>query len=136
MSCALSSFPRGSWPPFGGQPTPRKRTSSNTTREISGTIHINGSSFVATASPAPVASPVDGVVTNDGWYPDVNLADMRDAMRLDGTVTAERIRHATRDVVTDGAGGRTIEHVDDSADRALSDSNAWMWECNGRADGT
>lgn len=57
------------------------------------------SSFIATASPAPAASPIDGVVTNDGWYPDVSLTDMRDAMRLDGTLTAERIRHATRDAV-------------------------------------
>ncbi|WP_061943031.1 head completion/stabilization protein [Collimonas pratensis] len=40
--------------------------------------------------PAPVAS----VVENDGWYMDIQLSQMRDAERLDGTVTEVRLRQA------------------------------------------
>jgi len=34
------------------------------------------------------------VVKNDGWFPDISLSDMRAAMRLDGTVTLERLKDA------------------------------------------
>lgn len=49
-------------------------------------------SFIATdpastpAAPAPAAT-----VTNDGFFPDIDLAAMRAAMRLDGTVTDARL---------------------------------------------
>ncbi|ABO53209.1 hypothetical protein Bcep1808_0187 [Burkholderia vietnamiensis G4] len=43
-------------------------------------------SFVATAAPAVAASPIDGTLTNDGFFPDIDLSALRDAMRLDGTV--------------------------------------------------
>lgn len=56
-------------------------------------------SFVATAAPAVAASPIEGTLQNDGWFPDIDLAALRDAMRLDGTVTAERLRHAARAAV-------------------------------------
>ncbi|HIH2655003.1 phage head protein [Burkholderia stagnalis] len=56
-------------------------------------------SFVATAAPAVAASPIDGTLTNDGFFPDIDLSALRDAMRLDGTVTRERLRHAARDAM-------------------------------------
>ncbi|KWC22762.1 phage head protein [Burkholderia ubonensis] len=56
-------------------------------------------SFVATAAPAIAASPIDGTLTNDGFFPDIDLSALRDAMRLDGTVTGERLRHAARDAM-------------------------------------
>ncbi|WP_017922401.1 head completion/stabilization protein [Burkholderia glumae] len=56
-------------------------------------------SFVATAAPAVAASPIEGTLTNDGFFPDIDLAALRDAMRLDGTVTRERLRHAARDAM-------------------------------------
>ncbi|WP_322027299.1 phage tail protein [Burkholderia sp. BCC1977] len=61
------------------------------------------------------------------------VADVLDNQAVDLSIKVQLTENV---VVTDGDGGRTIEHVDDSADRALSDSNAWMWECNGGADGT
>ncbi|WP_198403762.1 head completion/stabilization protein, partial [Burkholderia oklahomensis] len=40
-----------------------------------------------------------GTLTNDGFFPDIDLSALRDAMRLDGTVAHERLRHAARDAV-------------------------------------
>lgn len=54
-------------------------------------------SFIATATPSPnqgAASPDPLVIENDGWFPDINLSHMRDAMRLDGTVTDPRLAQA------------------------------------------
>lgn len=56
-------------------------------------------SFVATAAPAVAATPIDGTLTNDGFFPDIDLSALRDAMRLDGTVALERLRHAARDAI-------------------------------------
>lgn len=49
-------------------------------------------SFIATANP-----PVQGtepVVANDGFWPDVDREQLRKDIRLDGTVTAERLQIA------------------------------------------
>ncbi|MFJ2987751.1 head completion/stabilization protein [Collimonas sp. NPDC087041] len=43
------------------------------------------------SAPQPSASPL---VENDGFYVDIHLFQMRDAMRLDGTVTDVRLRQA------------------------------------------
>ena len=54
-------------------------------------------SFIATAPPAATGtspSPDPLVIENDGWFPNIDLAHMRDAMRLDGTVTNERLAQA------------------------------------------
>ncbi|KVD81671.1 phage head protein [Burkholderia sp. ABCPW 14] len=56
-------------------------------------------SFVATAAPTVAATPIEGTLTNDGFFPAIDLSALRDAMRLDGTVTAERLRHAARDAM-------------------------------------
>lgn len=34
------------------------------------------------------------IVTNDGWFPDIDLMNLREAMRLDGTVTHARLKQA------------------------------------------
>lgn len=49
-------------------------------------------SFIATAPVSDTTPP--GTVRNDGFWPDVQLAAAREAMRLDGTVTASRLEHA------------------------------------------
>lgn len=49
-------------------------------------------------TPAPPA-PAAGIIENDGWFPDIALADMRDAMRLDGTVTDARLVQAVVDAI-------------------------------------
>lgn len=51
------------------------------------------SGFVATAPAAPANAPAD-IIGNDGWFPDVSMAATRNAMRLDGTVTDQRLRAA------------------------------------------
>lgn len=51
------------------------------------------SGFVATAPAAPATAPADAI-GNDGWFPDVSMAATRNAMRLDGTITDERLRAA------------------------------------------
>lgn len=55
-------------------------------------------SFIATA-PASSTPPDSATVANDGFFPDIDLDHMRAAVRLDGTVTAERLRDATVDAV-------------------------------------
>lgn len=49
-------------------------------------------SFVAIANPPP-ATP-EAVIANDGWFPDMDPAQVRAACMLDGTVTDERLRQA------------------------------------------
>ena len=51
------------------------------------------SGFVATPPVAPADDPQDSIA-NDGWFPDVSVAAVRNASRLDGTVTAQRLRRA------------------------------------------
>ena len=51
------------------------------------------------ASTLPAPSPTRGIVENDGWFPDITLAEMRDAMRLDGTVTDARLVQAVVDAI-------------------------------------
>jgi hypothetical protein len=57
------------------------------------------SSFIATVSPTAQTSPADAIVINDGWFPDIDLTDLRETMRLDGTVTNERLRVAAADAI-------------------------------------
>ncbi|NHQ90291.1 head completion/stabilization protein [Janthinobacterium lividum] len=47
----------------------------------------------------PAPAPTPGIVENDGWFPDVVLAEIRDAMRLDGTVTDARLVQAVVDAI-------------------------------------
>jgi len=51
------------------------------------------SGFVATAPAAPASTPADSIA-NDGWFPAVSMAAARNAMRLDGTITDERLQPA------------------------------------------
>lgn len=52
-------------------------------------------SFIATEPANPPSTPAGAVpVTNDGFFPDIDLDKLRDAMRLDGTVTPTRLRDA------------------------------------------
>lgn len=46
------------------------------------------SGFVATAD------ATEQPIVNDGWWPDVEPADARDILRLDGTVSVARLREA------------------------------------------
>lgn len=41
----------------------------------------------------------DNIISNDGFFPDIDLAAMRDAIRLDGTVTDTRLMAATVDAM-------------------------------------
>lgn len=52
--------------------------------------------FIANAQTAPD----EGQVTSDPFWPTISLADLRDTVRLDGTVTAKRLTHAVIDAVT------------------------------------
>jgi hypothetical protein len=66
-------------------------------------------SFIATeptepstmpATPAPGTS-TNASVQNDGWFPDIDLLHVRQAQRLDGTVTDARLRDAVIGAVID-----------------------------------
>lgn len=50
------------------------------------------SGFVV-AAPATGTSENDTLI-NDGWFPDLSLAVLRNTIRLDGTVTDDRLREA------------------------------------------
>lgn len=52
-------------------------------------------SFIATDPTSNPTSPAGAaIVTNDGFFPDIDLDKLRDTMRLDGTVTPARLRDA------------------------------------------
>jgi hypothetical protein len=52
-------------------------------------------SFIATEPASTPAPPPEATaVTNDGFFPNINLQRVRGAARLDGTVTDERLRNA------------------------------------------
>jgi hypothetical protein len=52
-------------------------------------------SFIATAPSSTTSTPADALtVTNDGFFPDIDLGKLRDTARLDGTVTTTRLRDA------------------------------------------
>lgn len=56
------------------------------------------------ADAQPPATTTPDIVQGDGWFPDINLVALRDAYRLDTTVTPERLRDAVRDAMVDVAG--------------------------------
>ena len=58
------------------------------------------SGFVATAPVPPAEAPSDEIA-NDGWFPPLSIADTRNAVRLDGTVTDERLRAALVNAMMD-----------------------------------
>ena len=49
-------------------------------------------SFVAIANPPPTTA--EPPITQDGWWPDIDPAQARQACLLDGTTTAPRLRQA------------------------------------------
>jgi hypothetical protein len=58
------------------------------------------SSLIANGGAAPVSNPgPEPVVTNDGFWPDIDVAQLRAASRLTGNVTPERLRAATIDAM-------------------------------------
>jgi hypothetical protein len=52
-----------------------------------------GSTFIPTGTPVP-ATVTDSLVVNDGWFPDVDPADIRADRRIRDVVTAPRMRAA------------------------------------------
>lgn len=55
-------------------------------------------SFIAT-DPTTAPPTEATTVANDGFFPNIDLQDLRGAMRLDGTVTPERLRNAVVEAV-------------------------------------
>lgn len=52
-------------------------------------------SFIAVQPP----EQTETAITSDPFWPEIKLVDLRYAMRLDGTVTDERLKHAAIDAV-------------------------------------
>jgi hypothetical protein len=76
-------------------------------------------SFIATGSTTATDTPSANTVTNDGFFPDIELGKLREAMRLDGTVTVERLRDAVINAIVGlNAELRTLKamHVDAGVD--------------------
>lgn len=52
-------------------------------------------SFIATApAQAAPSAPAPGPIANDGWWPDIDPTDVRDTVRLNGSVTDARLRES------------------------------------------
>lgn len=51
-----------------------------------------------TPSPKPTVIG-DEVIINNGFFPDIQLSEIRNAMRIDGTVTNERLKHSALDAM-------------------------------------
>ena len=59
-------------------------------------------SLIAVEPPhTPTTPPNAGTVTNDGFFPNIDLTNLRATMRLDGTVTHERLRDAAVSAIAD-----------------------------------
>ena len=61
-------------------------------------------SLIAAAPPLVRTTPPDdpaplGTVSAGEWWPTIDLADLRDAMRLDGAVTPDRLLHAVHEAM-------------------------------------
>ena len=54
--------------------------------------------FMATGQTTTTA-PATHLVTNNGFFPDIDLVQLRGAVRLPSTVTEERLRHAVIEAV-------------------------------------
>lgn len=52
--------------------------------------------FIANAP----TSPAEGEIDSSPFWPAISLPDMRDTVRLDGTVTTARLKHAVIDAIT------------------------------------
>ncbi|MFM5782391.1 head completion/stabilization protein [Aeromonas caviae] len=52
--------------------------------------------FIANAS----TSPAEGEIDSSPFWPAISLPDLRDTVRLDGTVTTARLKHAVIDAIT------------------------------------
>ena len=52
--------------------------------------------FIANAPTAPA----EGEITSNPFWPAISLPDLRATVRLDGTVTTERLKHSAIDAVT------------------------------------
>ncbi|MFD1296447.1 head completion/stabilization protein [Lysobacter gummosus] len=52
------------------------------------------SAFIATAP--DTTSPERDTLSNDGWFPDLSLSNLRETGRIDGTVTGDRLRELAR----------------------------------------
>lgn len=51
------------------------------------------------ADAEPPAAPDPQIITGDGWWPDVDLAKLREIVRIDTTVTPARLREAAADAM-------------------------------------
>ncbi|MES2421453.1 MAG: head completion/stabilization protein [Pseudomonadota bacterium] len=54
---------------------------------------MNGFSCPPVLAPPP-AAPAEAIITNDGWFPDIDPAAARLGLRVKESVTAERLRRA------------------------------------------
>ncbi len=52
--------------------------------------------FIANA----LTSPAEGEIDSSPFWPAISLPDLRDTVRLDGTVTTARLKHAVIDAIT------------------------------------
>lgn len=51
-----------------------------------------------TAPQKPTEIP-DDIIINNGFFPDISLLEVRNAMRIDGTVTNERLKHSLKEAI-------------------------------------
>lgn len=66
-----------------------------------------------TEPPAP--PPAADAVMFDGWWPNMNITAVRDAVRIDTTVTPDRLRDAVRQAMLDVAAALADWRVDQEA---------------------
>ncbi len=52
--------------------------------------------FIATAP----AAPEEGEINSSAFWPAISLPDLRETVRIDGTVTTARLKHAVIDAIT------------------------------------
>jgi hypothetical protein len=66
-------------------------------------------------SEPPVQPPPADAVMFDGWWPNMNLTAVRDAIRIDTTVAPDRLRDAVRQAMLDIAAALTAWRAEQEA---------------------
>ncbi|SUT91580.1 head completion/stabilization protein [Actinobacillus lignieresii] len=67
----------------------------------------------------------DEVITNNGFFPDVQLVNIRNAMRIDGTVTDERLKHSVISAMA-----TVNKDLKNYREQAQSNNKNTLAECN------
>ncbi len=88
-------------------------------------------SFITTS---PLPETVTTIITNSLFWPDIDLSQLRDAVRIDGTVTDERLTHAVINAISSVNRDLAVWKQAQQADGIATLADAAADEINGESE--